>query len=131
AIIAVLIALLLPAVQQARESARRTQCRNNLKQIGLALHNYLDTVNGAIPRGVNHTAGRACCCETDNGEVAHTIHTFLLPYIDQTPLYNLIDFTQAPSNTANANHVKVKKTQVTAYICPSAIPNAEPGYHNY
>lgn len=133
AIIAVLIALLLPAVQQAREAARRSQCKNNLKQIGLALHNYIQTVNNVIPRGVNHTIGTYCCCVTDNGEIAHTIHTFLLPFVDQVPLYNLINFSMRPGDTTVTNHVIVKKTSVPAYICPSAQPNvsATMAYHNY
>lgn len=132
AIIAVLIALLLPAVQQAREAARRSQCKNNLKQIGLALHNYIDTTNGVIPRGVNHTSGPSCCCVTDNGQVGYTIHTMLLPYIDQAPLYNQINFLVVSSNAANTN---IWKTKIPAFICPSAVPPPVPGNgaqpHNY
>jgi prepilin-type N-terminal cleavage/methylation domain-containing protein len=132
AIIAVLIALLLPAVQQAREAARRSQCKNNLKQIGLALHNYMDTTNGVIPRGVNHSSGPACCCVTDNGQVGYTIHTMLLPYIDQAPLYNLINFNVVSSNPVNAT---AWKTKVPAFICPSAVPPPVPASgaqpHNY
>ena len=134
AIIAILIALLLPAVQQAREAARRTQCRNNLKQIGLALHNYIDQTNGVIPRGVNHFSGRPCCCETDSGEMGYTIHTMILPFIDQAPLYNKINFQVLQTNAVNEPVWRVK---IPAYICPSAIappPNGSyptAGYHNY
>jgi len=131
AIIAVLIALLLPAVQQAREAARRSQCKNNLKQIVLALHNYLDNTQGVIPRGVNHFSGPACCCVTDNNEVGHTIHTMLLPFMDQAPLYNLVNFNVRASDPLNAT---VAASRLPGLICPSAIkPNplgtAQP--HNY
>ncbi len=130
AIIAILIALLLPAVQQAREAARRTQCKNNMKQIVLALHNYLDTTAGILPRGVNHQSGPACCCVTDNGQYAHTIHTMLLPYIEQSSLYSKIDF----SKTANhANNATVRATPVAAFVCPSSKVVGDPlyGAHNY
>jgi len=130
AIIAILIALLLPAVQQAREAARRSQCRNNLKQLGLALHNYIDTTGGVIPRGVNHYDATACCCETDNGNYAHTIHTMLLPYMDQAPLYNSINFTVDPQNSVNH---EARRTKVPAYMCASAIVVDDANYaqHNY
>src|SRR5689334_15517595 len=133
AIIAVLIALLLPAVQQAREAARRTQCRNNLKQIGLALHNYIDVTGSIIPRGVNHYYGPACCCATDNGQIGHTIHTMLLPFLDQTSVYNLVNFN-AQAGLTNQN-VTAYKAKIPAYVCPSALPNkayaATYGPNNY
>src|SRR3954449_6706014 len=74
AIIAVLIALLLPAVQAAREAARRAQCVNNLKQVGLAMHNYHDS-NLILPPG-------------HRSAVFGTFQTFILPYLEQTPLAN-------------------------------------------
>ena len=79
AIIAVLIALLLPAVQSAREAARRAQCVNNLKQFGLALHNYHSYVN-SLPWG--------------DGPwwTEWSAHTLLLPYMEQGPIYNAINF---------------------------------------
>ena len=77
AIIAVLIALLLPAVQQAREAARRSQCLNNLKQLGLALHNYHDTFN-AFPARANYD-------ESGNSLLSWRVH--LLPYLEQNELY--------------------------------------------
>lgn len=82
AIIAILIALLLPAVQQAREAARRSSCKNNFKQIGLALHNYHDTMR-IFPPGYCR-AGTT----TDNNFIGWG--TFILPYIDQANLYNQI-----------------------------------------
>ena len=82
AIIAVLISLLLPAVQQAREAARRTQCKNSLKQIGLALHNYHET-NGTIPPGVVSAAPSYI-------NVGWAV--YLLPYIDNAPVYQQYDF---------------------------------------
>jgi len=96
AIIAVLIALLLPAVQQAREAARRTQCRNSLKQLGLALHNYHDVFNRFMPGivsrfDVNGATGVACPDLTMSEPGCWAWGTFLLPYIDQAPLYNILN----------------------------------------
>src|SRR5215216_5059201 len=92
AIIAVLIALLLPAVQAAREAARRAQCVNNLKQIGLALHNYHQTAN-SFPMGMS------LAYDPNNGVYQDwtdwSAHALLLPYLEQTPLYNAANFSWA------------------------------------
>ena len=94
AIIAILIALLLPAVQQAREAARRTQCKNNLKQIGLALHNYHD-VNRAFPPGwVPQLSSTGAVSNTRRSSWAWSV--FILPYIDQAPLFNQLTQTPVP-----------------------------------
>jgi prepilin-type N-terminal cleavage/methylation domain-containing protein len=85
AIIAILIALLLPAVQQAREAARRRQCKNNLKQIGLALHNYHDSLL-VFPFGGSVGADIVNLSTTGNNGFGWRV--FILPYIDQAPLYN-------------------------------------------
>jgi prepilin-type processing-associated H-X9-DG protein len=81
AVIAVILALALPFIQQARESARRTQCRNNLKQLGLALHNYHDNCQTFPPGFV---------LNTDGSYLGWSWGTFTLPYLDASPVYNQI-----------------------------------------
>src|SRR5262245_52380551 len=88
AIISVLIALLLPAVQQARESARRTQCKNNLKQIGIALANYEGAFRVLPPgRLVNPVSGQGHC---------FSAYAHLLPFLEQAPLHDKTDFSANP-----------------------------------
>jgi prepilin-type N-terminal cleavage/methylation domain-containing protein len=119
AIIAILIALLLPAVQQAREAARRTQCKNNLKQMGLAIHNYHDTFN-VFPIGFLDVVG-------GNDETSSTgwaFTTYVLPYLDQAPLYNQFNFLTTPYALNTPGGVAVQnqalmKTKVPSYLCPS------------
>jgi prepilin-type N-terminal cleavage/methylation domain-containing protein/prepilin-type processing-associated H-X9-DG protein len=118
AIIAVLIALLLPAVQAAREAARRVQCVNNLKQIGLALHNYHQT-NDCFPMG----AGSGIYLTPGNylAKEGWSIHAALLPALGEMPLYNAINFSWNV-DPPNCN-TTVFYTQVKEFLCPSD-PNA-------
>jgi prepilin-type N-terminal cleavage/methylation domain-containing protein/prepilin-type processing-associated H-X9-DG protein len=122
AIIAVLIALLLPAVQAAREAARRSQCVNNLKQIGLALHNYHD-VNGAFPMG---SGSGVQSLGIYNSKHNWSIHAAMLPQMEQTPIYNAINFnmgTDTGTSLAYVTNSTVLTTQIKSFLCPSD-PNA-------
>ena len=136
AIIAVLIALLLPAVQQAREAARRTQCKNNLKQMGLALHNYHDTFL-CFPPGYVGAPGDNDCASIHPAAPGWGWTVAILPYIDQTPLYNQLGASSikqavcsTPSGAQSApavGNAALQDTLITAYQCPSATdPNLNP-----
>lgn len=113
AIIAVLIALLLPAVQQAREAARRTQCKNNMKQIGLAFHNYHDSLNCfPVNFAVRGSGGGQAIADT-----GHSWLTMALPYLDQAPLYGTINHNGPLAG--NAANIAAANTIVAAFLCPS------------
>lgn len=115
AIIGILIALLLPAVQAAREAARRSQCTNNLKQWGLALHNYHDTFN-AFPRysQVGRVSGSGI------GLYGYTVHVKILPFIEQQALYDRIK-TVTSDFYLDSNSIDslTATLPISAFICPS------------
>jgi len=126
AIIAVLIALLLPAVQQAREAARRAQCKNNLKQLGLALHNYHDITTNTFPSGyIGATL-------SGTGFSGWGWTTMILPQLDQANLYNkftaltttpnfssgLLSLSTTPATTGTI------ETPLTALRCPTDVGDA-------
>ena len=128
AIIAVLIALLLPAVQAAREAARRSQCLNNLKQIGLALHNYHDAV-GCLPWG----QGEAVFWQD------WSAHSQLLPYLEQGALFNALNFSTMvnlngcqPDGGCPENST-AKNSQINVFLCPSDLNRltTPEGHNNY
>jgi prepilin-type N-terminal cleavage/methylation domain-containing protein len=119
AIIGVLIALLLPAVQAAREAARRSQCSNNLKQIGIGVHNFHDTQNG-IPPAVAGGSGQ------NPIRMRISFFTVILPYIEQTPLYDLLDDKLNTSTMADAQtwwdglgDAGKQQFILNGYLCPS------------
>ena len=105
AIIAILIGLLLPAVQKVRESAARSQCTNHLKQIGLAVHGYHDANNGLPPQATYTVGG------TFSG---YSVHARILPHIEQGNLHARVDF-----NLGYAAQPDICKTKLPLYRCPS------------
>ena len=111
AIIAVLVAMLLPAVQAAREAARRAGCQNNLKQIGLAMHNY-HSAHDAFPMG--YVARPAT--DPNATSPGWGWGTAILPTLEQAPLYNAVNLNLAIEGPAN---LTVRTTALGAYACPS------------
>ncbi len=120
AIIAVLISLLLPAVQSAREAARRTQCTNNLKQIGLALQNYHQAV-GRFPQGKSQSADAAGYSDKAYaGWTEWSAQAEMLPYMEQNPMYNAINFSYCGGwGYGMYVNVTVWCSTVNSYMCPS------------
>ena len=116
AIIAVLIGLLLPAVQKVREAASRAKCQNNLKQLGLAMHNY-EGANGVFPQARNPWP------------LVHSGLSRLLPYVEQDNLQRLCDFTTPPTSATN---VAASQTKVSLFLCPSDSNTGQvPGQPDY
>src|SRR6266571_4963805 len=142
AIIAVLIALLLPAVQSAREAARRAQCTNNLKQIGLALHNY-ESANGSFPWTQGTVATRYPIANNGlmpwNGGTGDEWTNFsalalMLPYMEQQPVYNAINFAfganwyTLPGSDDPVQLTAISVT-ISTFLCPS--DSSSFGRNNY
>jgi prepilin-type N-terminal cleavage/methylation domain-containing protein/prepilin-type processing-associated H-X9-DG protein len=148
AIIAVLIGLLLPAVQKVREAASRMVCQNNLKQIGLALHNYHDA-NNVLPFGKGKSYQGSALTPNVPVYPRWSVHALILPYIEQGNLYRSIDFNYPPETPGmggiinfmpayqnpNRENAVPCRTVVTTFICPSdgkaAPPSDWPGQNNY
>jgi prepilin-type N-terminal cleavage/methylation domain-containing protein/prepilin-type processing-associated H-X9-DG protein len=145
AIIGVLIALLLPAVQAAREAARRAQCSNNLKQLGIACHNYL-TAFGVLPFGKGASYDKIM--PGTPFYARWSAHSQLLLYIEQGNLFNSINFNLAPETPGMAGDVPfmppyqnpnranatASRSQVSIFLCPSdgsSPPGTWPGANNY
>src|SRR5262249_27621439 len=112
AIIAILIGLLLPAIQAAREAARRAQCTNNLKQLVLALHNYI-RVNQLLPAGY---VAQPCEIIPDAMCVSHGVFAAILPLFEQQPLYNAINFDR---NVFLNPNTTIFGTGLSTLWCPS------------
>jgi prepilin-type N-terminal cleavage/methylation domain-containing protein/prepilin-type processing-associated H-X9-DG protein len=140
AIIAVLIALLLPAVQAAREAARRAQCVNNLKQIGLGLHNY-HSVHDVFALGATL---QPCDPGTTHNWSCWSAQAMLLPYMEQSALYNAANFNWAPEpyaeptpqdagykSTGGSINSTVYNTKINSFLCPSDGNAGNPDNNSY
>jgi prepilin-type N-terminal cleavage/methylation domain-containing protein/prepilin-type processing-associated H-X9-DG protein len=123
-IIAVLIALLLPAVQSAREAARRAQCVNNLKQIGLGIHNY-ESANGSFPPGaITYQEAPLDCATPQRG---YTMQCMILPYMELSTIYNALNTSWATGGPQGSGHAGATNrtgliAQIKSYVCPSDFP---------
>lgn len=119
AIIGVLVALLLPAVQAAREAARRMECTNKLKQWTLAAHNFVDSNNGWLPLG-----GQAYSGQIENGRTYHRIswHVQLWPYVEQAALAQQYNFND---HFYGGNNMSLLRVKMPLYYCPSDRVNSQ------
>jgi prepilin-type N-terminal cleavage/methylation domain-containing protein/prepilin-type processing-associated H-X9-DG protein len=114
AIIAILVGLLLPAVQKAREAANRSRCQNNLKQIGLACHSFHDA-NLKLPAG--STVAKPYTSTSQDYRCVWGV--FILPYLEQSNLFQLYNENKLLWDATDANHKTLRETLVKTYACPS------------
>ena len=124
AIIGILIGMLLPAVQMVREAARRTACKNNMRQLGLALHNYESALQ-QFPSGYAYALGSQYAAQTgyqmsggmvDANHLGHAWGMFILPFIEQQNLYDMADIDLPVFDPAN---LLVRETKLSVFLCPS------------
>jgi prepilin-type N-terminal cleavage/methylation domain-containing protein/prepilin-type processing-associated H-X9-DG protein len=129
AIVAILIGLLLPAVQKVRAAAARMSCQNNLKQIGLALHNY-ESANGSFPLAYNLLpANDATVPGSAPRNMGHSMFVYVLPFMEQDNVYRQIDTTKgffSPANMPNGN--PAYSTVIRTFLCPSSPAPASMDY---
>jgi prepilin-type N-terminal cleavage/methylation domain-containing protein/prepilin-type processing-associated H-X9-DG protein len=146
AIIGILIALLLPAVQSARESARRTQCTNNLRQFGLAMHNYENAFRRFPPAQINNITDLATSPEYAAWRAQNPGHTmpkayyqwnfvvYLLPYFEQTALSDELDTDFKPNSNTTTQEKKnqraIRSAKLSMFVCPSEVNVAGPNNLN-
>ena len=132
AIIGVLVALLLPAVQSAREAARRMQCTNNLHNLALALHNYHDSL-GSFPTSHFYITGPNGVCQNATNCEMWGWHVLIMPQIEQKPLYDTLGVLNyglnqvlAKKNPSLPDPTKILQTKIPIFICPSDSNSSEP-----
>jgi prepilin-type N-terminal cleavage/methylation domain-containing protein len=123
AIIGVLVSLLLPAIQAAREAARRSECQNNMKQIGLAIHNF-ESARKEFPTSGEGTDYTSIAGSKTTKFSQHSLFTHILPYIEREDIYLKADLTRSYRDTTVNTHSNVSNAQVFAveiktYLCPS------------
>jgi prepilin-type N-terminal cleavage/methylation domain-containing protein len=132
AIIAVLIALLLPAVQAAREAARRAQCVNNLKQIGLGLHNY-HSANNVFPMGATQSPINGPG-DVNTSWSSWSAQAQMLPFLEQAPLYAAANFQWGVNPFGNACYPPnstAALTVINTFLCPSDTNSQRANINNY
>lgn len=136
AIIGILVALLLPAVQAAREAARRMSCGNNMKQLGIAIHNYHDTYKTFPPDGIWHgnqkgqPGVQGAAINQGNTARGYTWIALILPFMEQTPLHDKIDFENPAWNQSIPNSsgqtTPIRELSFPSLLCPSDPEYGEP-----
>lgn len=124
AIIGILIGMLLPAVQQVREAARRTACKNNMKQLGIALHNY-ESAFKRFPPGYAFIRGDDFAAQTglpmsggaaEANHLGHAWGTFILPFLELQNLYDIVDIERPVFDSVN---LVARETELDVFLCPS------------
>ena len=128
AIIGLLIALLLPAVQAAREAARRSQCLNNLKQMGVALHNYHQSHRRLPPASTSPVDAGVWNIHSDPRVHLHSWASLILPYVEDTSLHGIIDYRVSSLDPANR---RAAETVLSLYRCPSFVGSDYSGEPQY